>query len=665
MLFICEKPSQAKQLAFVLSKNSRYNEGYYLGDDNKIFTYTFGHLTEFKKPSEIDVNIKWNESSIPFFFNEIPIKLINNDSIKKQFNIIKYLFEEEKNEIYVSTDSGREGEYIFRTIYELFDCKKTFKRLWLKDMTKEGIIDSFKNAKDGSYYDSLALSAKMRAYADYLIGMNATMLVTSIFNDNTILSLGRVQTPTLCMIVERDISIDNFKENKYYTLYYRLKNGINFEINLDDDIKLTKEEANNLLNELKKYKVQNLKFKTKQIKEKPPLLYDLTELQKDCNIKYNYTADKTLTIAQSLYEKQYITYPRTSSRYLSSDNSVYNILKSLNNNFAKKAIDKKYTINKYLINKKKVTDHEGLTPTIINPKNITDDEKNVYNLIINSFISIFYEDTIKKNIQATIEQNEYEFKSSETVITNLGWREIYEEKIEESKLKNIKISNFEILEIKEIITKSPRRYTEASLLSDMKNCYKFLENNDDKKALKDCEGLGTAATRSNIIETLISRNYIKREKKNKKEYLFSTDKGRTLYNLIEGDIKSPKMTVLLENELNKIQYKQLDINTFLNTLNNWIKIFSDQLKIVCFNCKSNVNENKYNYYCLNKNCKLLIWKNSLKGVNIDTIDRKLAKEIFENGKTKKKIKLYSKLQNKYFDVFLFLDINKNKICFEY
>lgn len=669
MLFICEKPSQAKQISLALSKKCIHKNGYYLGEDNKIYTYTFGHLTEFKKPSEIDKNIKWNESSIPFFFKEIPIKLIDKNNIKNQFNIIKNLFENENEEIYVATDSGREGEYIFRTVYELIDIKKKFKRLWLKDMTKDGIIESFKNAKEGSHYDSLALSAKMRAYADYLIGMNATMLATSIFKNNNyknnILSLGRVQTPTLCMIVERDLTIDNFKENKYYTLYYKLENNINFEINLNEDIKFTKEKADTLLKEIKKHKIQNLNFKTKQIKEKPPLLYDLTELQKDCNIKYNYTAEKTLTITQKLYEKQYITYPRTSSRYLSSDNNVYNILKKLNNNFAKKAANNNYIINKYVVNKKKVTDHEGLTPTTNFPKNLTKEEQNIYDLIMKSFISLFYEDTIKKNTKATITQDIYEFISTETIITKLGWREIYCEEIQSSKLKYVKIKDFKELEIKEIITRPPRKYTESSLLSDMKNCYKLLEKNDEKKILKECEGLGTAATRANIIETLISREYIKREKKNNKEYLISTEKGRMLYNLIEGDIKTPKMTVLLEEQLDKIQYNKLDIKIFLDNLNNWIKIFSNQLKITCFNCENNVYENKYNYYCLNKNCNLIIWKNCLQNMNINVLDRKIIKEIFENGKTKNKIKLYSKLQNKYFDVFLFLDVNKNKICFEY
>ncbi|WP_249927442.1 DNA topoisomerase [Heyndrickxia sporothermodurans] len=362
-LFVCEKPSVARDLATAISGGYKEAEGHYVGNDGKIFTYAFGHLVNCVSPESMNEDWGWkgNVNKLPFFVTNIPLTVIDNPGVKKQYKIITTLMKQAKL-VYIATDAGREGEHIFRKIYSLSGVKKPLKRLWIQDMTKEGIIKAFQNAKDGSQYEGLAIAGKLREESDLLIGMNGTMLVTKLSKSPKVLSLGRVQTPTLAMVVNRDKTIENFFKVVHYSIAAMDKNGVKYELVLEKDTHLTKDDAEAILKKLGNRTAFDLSTKNKN--EKPEKLFHLTELQKFMNSKHKWSAEKTLNTTQALYEKKYVTYPRTGSQYIANDSELPALLeKHASHEWVNKIISNGYKIESDFVDPSKVTDHEAIIIT--------------------------------------------------------------------------------------------------------------------------------------------------------------------------------------------------------------------------------------------------------------------------------------------------------------
>ncbi|WP_250278640.1 DNA topoisomerase III [[Clostridium] colinum] len=674
-LIIAEKPSVAKDIAKVL-KCSKKGEGYFY-NDTYIISWAIGHLVTLCDPEEYDKSLKkWSVNTLPIIPTKIKIKAINNT--KKQLKILSNLINTNSVESLIcATDSGREGELIFRYIYEITKCKKPFKRLWISSMTDEAIKEGFENLKDGKEYDNLYYSAKCRSEADWLVGINASRAFTLKFN--TLLSIGRVQTPTLAILVEKHKEIENFKVTEYFEIEANFKTldetnqsykGIWIAKKNETKI-FEKNKANDILKDIKDKKgiVKNIETETK--KQPPPLLYDLTELQRDCNKKFSYSAKKTLSIAQDLYEKRkLITYPRTDSRYLSEDMKakIKPILNKLNTlNTYKPFLDyvlslEKLPITKRIIDNSKITDHHAIIPTLtVNISSLSKDEKNVYDLIVRRFIAVFYPNYVYNITKIITEIEEHLFLTKGTTILEEGFTKLNVEKDKKDNdiLPNVKKGvnvfneNSKILNKK---TKPPSPYNEATLLSAMENAGRFVDDENLKEQLKE-SGLGTPATRASIIERLLQMNYVKRKGKS----LIPTNKGIKLIEIVPKELKSPETTGKWEKGLSSISKGTMQPKTFMDSINRYVHFLVDyskkaQINIVfdnednnkfkqsnkykslekfgvCPQCNNDILENSKSFYCSNwKNgCKFNIWKNSLEKYNI-FIHKELAKNIIKDKK---------------------------------
>ncbi|PKR83040.1 DNA topoisomerase [Heyndrickxia camelliae] len=668
-LFVCEKPYVARELATAISKGYESKEGYCEGKDGKIYTYAFGHLVSCVMPEEINREWGWKGdiSSLPFFIQDIPLKVIDDPGIKKQYNTIVKLMKE-ASIIYIATDAGREGEHIFRKIYELSGVKKPLKRLWIQDMTNEGINKAFKNSKDGKMYEGLALAGKLREESDLLVGLNATQLVTRLSGSSNVLSFGRVQTPTLSMVVNRDKQIENFSKTVHYSICAKDKYGSKFELVLDKDNYLTKQQAEYIKNLLGNR--TNLNVSTQNKKEKPEKLFDLTELQKFMNEKYKWSADKTLNITQKLYEKKYVTYPRTSSQYIANDSELPQLLqKHSSHEWVKTIIDNGYDIEKSFVNPEKVTDHEAIIITSKVAENISGDEKTLYEVIFTRFIAAFYPPAIKEEVTAIFNDGEYKFQAKETALIELGWRLLIGDELQESTLKNIGLRDVGEYFIVEKETKPPKRYTEATLLHDMKHAGKFLDDAEDRKLLKSVEGIGTVATRASIIETLVKRGYIEKKGNN----LISTPLGREIIGMMPDSFSlySVKLTAFFETLLSEIERGEINKQVFYNELEGLIKTISSEIRshtkkvsvptkeviALCPKCGKEMYENTKSYYCsgYSEGCKVSLWKNGLEKLGKKTITKKEANKLL-SGKVIS-VKLKSKAGNPYSKNVIF---NKEK-----
>ena len=677
-LIIAEKPSVARDIAKVLNCTKK-GEGY-LYNDKYIISWAIGHLVTLYEPEEYDENLKkWDMNTLPIIPKELKLKAIKNT--REQLKIIHNLINlENVKELICATDSGREGELIFRYIYEITKCTKPFKRLWISSMTNEAIKDGFKNLKDGKEYDNLYLSAKCRSEADWLVGINASRSFTLKFN--SLLSIGRVQTPTLAILVDKHKEIANFKIQEYFeievnfktleekTQYYK---GIWIDEKNETKI-LDKEKAKNILETIKNKNgiVENIENETKKVP--PPLLYDLTELQRECNKKFSYSAQKTLSIAQNLYEKRkLITYPRTDSRYLSKDmvskleptlkmlNNIDNYSKFLNYVFSLE----KLPITKRIIDDNKVTDHHAIIPTLYKPNlsTLSKEEFNVYDLIVRRFIAVFYPNYIYDITKITTKIENYLFITKGTTIKNEGFMllnlKTEKEKKEENILPNVKKSQEVLNEKCQILTKKttpPKPYNEATLLSAMENAGRFVDNEDLKEQLKE-SGLGTPATRASIIERLIKVGYVERKGKT----LIPTEKGINLIEVVPKELKSPETTGKWEKGLSSISKGNMEPKVFMDSINRYVnflvayakkansKIIVDEKKYneykksnkykslekfgLCPKCNNDILENSKGYYCSNwnKGCKFTIWKNSLEKYNI-FINKEIAKNLIKDKK---------------------------------
>ena len=574
---IAEKPSVAGDIAKVLGANSR-KEGYYEGNGYQV-TWTYGHLCCLKDPEEYNSDWKkWTLQQLPMIPNRFGIKLIPEAGIKKQFGIIKKLFSK-ADTIVNCGDAGQEGELIQRWVMQLAEVRCPVKRLWISSLTEESIRDGFRHLRDQKMYDKLYYAGITRASGDWLLGMNATRLYTLRYGGNgSVLSIGRVQTPTLALLVSRKKEIDTFKAEPYWQLTTEYK-GVTFtstEGNYTD-----KAKGQQALNDImgKEFFIDSTE--TKAGKESIPQQYDLTTLQVECNRRFGYSAETTLSIVQSLYEKKVTTYPRVDTRYLSDD--IYprcpDILKSLSGQYGTfvSHIHKPLRKSPRVFDTTKVTDHHAIIPTGREPHGLTDKEGRVFDLIARRFISAFCEDCAFLSTVITGHSGSVGFKVTGKEITDAGWQAVYRGMAADEAEKDDKdtvLPHFTRGErgqhqpsLQEKWTTAPKPYTEATLLRAMETAGKFVEDEELRAALKQ-NGIGRPSSRAGIIETIIKRGYVRR---NKKE-LIPTDMGMSLIDTIRTDLlKSPELTGLWEKKLREIEDGHYNPALFMEELKQQLK----------------------------------------------------------------------------------------------
>ena len=570
---IAEKPSVAKEIADVLGANSR-KDGYYEGNGYQV-TWSFGHLCELKEPHEYDSAYReWNINMLPILPVKFGIKLKKNKGIEKQFNTINFLFANAE-EIINCGDAGQEGELIQRWIISKTNCKKPLKRLWISSLTEEAIRDGFKKLKDGKNYDSLYYAGYSRAVADWLLGINATRLFTIKYgNGKQVLSVGRVQTPTLAMIVNRQIEINIFISNVFYELktIYR---DIVFIATIDRFYEKNIIEAENILASIKNAALEIISIETKKSKETAPRLFDLTSLQVECNKKFGYSAEDTLKIIQTLYEKKLVTYPRVDTTYLPNDvyPKISNILKSMvgYDQLVKPLLSSPIRKSNRIFDDKKITDHHAIIPTNIVANGLFGNEALVYDVIAKRFIAAFYHDCEVSNTIVLASVNKIEFKVLGKQILDLGWRIVYnkdsraEDEADEAQLLPIFIKG-ETGAHKAFLAKgktsAPKAYTEATLLRAMESAGKQIDDEELREVMKD-NGIGRPSTRAAIIETLFRRDYIRRERKN----IIPTATGMELIGVINNELlKSAELTGNWEYKLRQIEKKAYQAEDFIQEM---------------------------------------------------------------------------------------------------
>ncbi len=558
-LVIAEKPSVAMSIAKAIGAKNK-KDGYYEGNDYRV-SWCVGHLVQMANPDSYDEKYKkWRIEDLPIIPKEYKYEIVN--TTKKQFNILKKLMNsKEVDTIINACDAGREGEAIFRLVYMKANCKKKIERLWISSMEDSAIKEGFNNLKDGKYYDNLFDSAKARAIADWLVGMNMSRLYSCLYDENY--SIGRVQTPTLAMIVDRDFEIENFKKEKYYTVEIELDKFMLSTNRIDN--RVIAEQLINLIGNT--IKITDLVKKEKITK--PDLPFDLTTLQRECNKYFGYSAKQTLDYAQSLYEKKYITYPRTDSRYLTEDM----IVSTINNILGKNDFDTERI--KIVFNSKKVSDHHAIIPTVSSlSKDISylpESESKVYRLILNKLNASVGYPLVENTTKIVAIFDSFEFTNTGKVIKDEGFtkylKEYTSKKSEDTIFPNVNIGDeLEIKEknIKEKYTTPPKHFTEDSLLKAME-----IAGNDvlEKGIEVERRGIGTPATRAGIIENLIYKGYIKRDKRN----LISTRKGLNLVSIVIDEFKSPKTTAEWEMRLSEIANGKEDKEIFLKEIEEEIK----------------------------------------------------------------------------------------------
>ena len=565
-LVIAEKPSVAISIAKVIGATKK-KDGYYEGNGYRV-SWCVGHLIRMANPDSYDEKYaKWNIEDLPIIPSVYKYEV--SKSTKKQFSILKKLLNDKEVENVVNAcDAGREGESIFRLVYNQANCKKKMKRLWISSMEDSAIKDGFNNLKDGSYYDDLFESAKARAVADWLVGMNISRLYSCLYKQNY--SVGRVQTPTLAMIANRDDEIRNFKKEKYYAVDLSL-DGFSISTDRIDD-RTTTEQLINLVGS----SIEITDVIQKEKITKPELPFDLTTLQRECNKYFGYSAKQTLDYAQSLYEKKLITYPRTDSRCLTEDM----ITSVINNILGKNDFDTERI--KMVFNSKKVTDHHAIIPTISSLKDdisaLPESEAKVYKLITNKLHASVGYPLVENTTKIVAEFDGFEFCSSGKVIIDEGFTKYLKEyktkKTEDVLLPDVKVGDvFEIKnkEIKEKYTSPPKHFTEDTLLKAME-----IAGNDALENGVEVErkGLGTPATRAGIIENLIYKGFVERDKKN----LVATHKGISLVTIVSDTFKSAETTAKWEMELSDIAKGKENIEDFLKKIEEEINITIKQYK---------------------------------------------------------------------------------------
>ena len=617
-MLITEKPSVAMEFAKALKINTNRKNGY-LESEEWVITWCVGHLVTMSYPEKYDEKLKfWRLDTLPFIPQEYKYEVIS--SVEKQFNIIKEIINRDDIDIiYVATDSGREGEYIYRLVDKMIGTDgKNKRRVWIDSQTEEEINRGIREAKDLSEYDSLSDSAFLRAKEDYLIGINFSRLLSVIYgkrlakqiNEEKIsISVGRVMTCVLGMVVEREREIRNFVKTKYYKVLAEFKENLKAEWKVDENSIMynsnklynetgfkTKNDVENFIKllENKDALVSEIK-KTKQ-KENPPLLFNLAELQNECTKRFKIKPDKTLEIIQNLYEKKLVTYPRTDARVLSTA-IAKEITKNLNGiskgfddeeikGYLKVMIDEKYSTNliktKY-VNDSKITDHYAIIPTgqgYENYKGLEELHKQIYKIIVKRFLSIFYPSAEFNKVSLCVKIDNESFYASGKVCTKLGYLQILKQNANEEKEENldvfkelkkgqkIKVENFEI---KDAETSPPSRYNSGSMILAMENAGKLIEDEALREQIKSA-GIGTSATRAEIIKKLERIKYI--DINAKTQIITPTIKGEAIYDVVNSsmpDMLNPKLTASWEKGLEMVAKKEIEPAEFMGKLENYIR----------------------------------------------------------------------------------------------
>ena len=607
---IAEKPSVARDIAEVLGAHNK-KDGFIEGNGYQV-TWTFGHLCTLKEPHEYTPQWKsWSLASLPMIPPRFGIKLINDSGIEKQFKIIESLMQ--KADMIINCgDAGQEGELIQRWVMQKAGAKCPVKRLWISSLTEEAIREGFANLKDQSEFQPLYEAGLSRAIGDWTLGMNATRLYTLKYGQNKqVLSIGRVQTPTLALIVKRQQEIENFVPKQYWELKTSYRDTVFSAIVRKSDEELAEEAAAEKENpQLKKKtpakedanrgippitdqatgeqlleRIKNAPFTITDISSKkgteaPPRLFDLTSLQVECNKKFGYSADMTLQLIQSLYEKKVATYPRVDTTFLSDD--IYpkcpKILEGLKDYalYTAPLAGKPLIKSKKVFDNSKVTDHHAIIPTGVQPRELTNMEKTVYDLIARRFIAVFYPDCKFSTTTVIGEADSIEFKVTGKQILEQGWRVVFSKEQQDDTKENDEEktlpaftkgeSGLHYPSLFEKWTQPPRPYTEATLLRAMETAGKLVENDELRDAMKE-NGIGRPSTRAAIIETLFKRRYIRKEKKN----LIATPTGVELIQLIHEELlKSAELTGIWEKKLREIEKRSYDAATFINELKQMV-----------------------------------------------------------------------------------------------
>ncbi|WP_078596016.1 DNA topoisomerase III [Evansella clarkii] len=603
---IAEKPSVARDIARVLNCHKKGNG--FLEGDKYIITWALGHLVTLADPEVYDEKYKtWKIEDLPMMPKNLKLTVIKKTS--KQFHAVKsQLHRPDAGEIIIATDAGREGELVARWIIEKAKINKPIKRLWISSVTDKAIKEGFQKLKNGKQYENLYHAAVARSEADWYVGLNATRALTTKFNAQ--LSSGRVQTPTVAIIAKREEEIRNFKPKKYYGIKAKASDGLSltWQDSHSGDIRtFSKEKADKLLQKTNKSQAKITEINKKQKKSYAPQLYDLTELQRDANKAFGYSAKETLSIMQKLYEQhKVLTYPRTDSRYLSSDitDTLKDRIKACGNGgytkLAHQLLKKPIKTNKSFVDDSKVSDHHAIIPTEETPvvSKFSDKERKIYDLVVKRFLAVMYppfeyeQTTIKADLAGET------FLAKGKTVLSPGWKEVYENKFEEDEENSDDMKEqllpqlaqgdqLKIVSVNQTSgeTKPPARFNEATLLSAMENPAKYMagEEKDLAKTLQKTGGLGTVATRADIIEKLFNSFLI--EKKGKD--IFLTSKGKQLLDLVPEELRSPALTAELEQKLEAIAQGKLAKNQFIGEM-------KDYAKSVVYEIKNSTKKYKHN-----------------------------------------------------------------------
>ncbi|MES5868498.1 DNA topoisomerase III [Bacillus cereus group sp. RP32] len=592
---IAEKPSVARDIARVLKCDKKGNG--YLEGSKYIVTWALGHLVTLADPESYDVKYKqWNLEDLPMLPERLKLTVIKQTG--KQFNAVKsQLLRKDVNEIIVATDAGREGELVARWIIDKVKIQKPIKRLWISSVTDKAIKDGFANLKPGKAYDDLYASAVARSEADWYIGLNATRALTTRFNAQ--LNCGRVQTPTVSMIANREDEIKNFKAQTYYGIEVQTTNQLKltWQDANGNSRSFNKEKIDGIVKGLDKHNATVVEIDKKQKKSFSPGLYDLTELQRDANKKFGYSAKETLNIMQKLYEQhKVLTYPRTDSRYISSDivGTLPERLKACGvgeyRPLAHKVLQKPIKANKSFVDDSKVSDHHAIIPTegYVNFSAFTDKERKIYDLVVKRFLAILFPAFEYEQLTLRTKVGNETFIARGKTILHAGWKEVYENRFEDDDVMDDvkeqllpRIEKGDTLTVKLIMqtsgqTKAPARFNEATLLSAMENPTKYMDTQNKQLAdtLKSTGGLGTVATRADIIDKLFNSFLL--EKRGKDIHI--TSKGRQLLDLVPEELKSPTLTGEWEQKLEAIAKGKLKKEVFISEMKNYTKEIVSEIK---------------------------------------------------------------------------------------
>ncbi|MEC4094983.1 type IA DNA topoisomerase [Myroides odoratimimus] len=674
IVILAEKPSVAREIASLVGAKTK-KEGYIEGNGYCV-TWAIGHLVSLAMPEDYRFQGFKREALpiLPRSYLLLPRKIkkenkyISDPSALKQLKVIDKLFKA-CSEIIIATDAGREGELIFRYIYQYLNCNKPFKRLWISSLTEKAISEGLQNLKEGSEFDGLFRAGHSRSRADWLVGINASQALTISMNDS-VYSLGRVQTPTLNLICQRYLENTSFKKKLFYQIELEHQKDQALFKSVSNEKWSSKKKVEQVLKLLQKQSEATVeKVEKKTIKEESPLLFDLTSLQKKANEVFGFSADETLSIAQSLYEKKFITYPRTSSKYIPDDlwEQIPNLLKVLSDDtrYSNYVLKLRLTrLNKKTVDSVKVRDHHGLLTTDRLPSSISLKEESIYHLIAQRVFESVSEPCYKQQTEVSLNVSDFEFTLRTTLIVELGWREVTKELTSSDKEIIVELPDLkqgDKLKIKEVTnleksTKPKPLYTESTLLSVMENASKEVKDKTLQSVIKQV-GIGTAATRASIIETLLKRDYITRKAKS----LVPTEKGLKVYEIVKDKVISDVLlTAKWESAFKDIEENKTNMDEFHKEIEEYTNEITTELLSIsqssetdhlsCPSCKQkSLQLREKVVHCLEPQCNWTLFR-EVCGVKLLVDD---ITDLLEQRKTKVLRDLVSKAGKK-FDAYLIL-----------